>query len=318
MDADRRLSVVVGIFVIGALALFAAAVLSLTAQRGPWIPRYTLLAYFQNGQGLIEGAPVRLAGKDVGIVESVAFSEPGAGKPPVKVTLRVDRSVQERIRADSNATIGTMGLLGDKYVELTMGSAEQPVLGDGQEIAGITPADVFSVIEKGTAALDGIATLADNVNHIVDQFNQARGGARVAQVAEGVSNVMGQVEQGHGLLHSLIYDEYKGGGVESISRSLATLESLLGEIAHGNGLAHQVIYEPGSKQPVVASATQAADRLASILGKIDRGEGTLGLLISDPSLYLDLKTLVGGANRSAVVRTLIRLSTSDGKQAPQP
>src|SRR4030095_417542 len=64
METDRRLSVVVGFFVIGALALFGAAVLSLTAQRGPWLPRYTLVAYFTNGQRLIDGAPVRLPGED--------------------------------------------------------------------------------------------------------------------------------------------------------------------------------------------------------------------------------------------------------------
>jgi len=318
MDGDRRLSVVVGLFVLGALALFAAAVLSLTAQRGPWLPRYTLIAYFGNGQGLIEGAPVRLAGKDVGIVEAVTFSEAGSGKPAVQVRLRVDTSVQERIRSDSNATIGTIGLLGDKYVELTMGSPQAEILGDGAEIASITPADLFEVMQKGTTALDGVAALAGNMNRAVDQFNEAKGGARIAGVAEGISKIVDQVQNGHGLLHSLVYDEYKGGGVESISRSLATLEKLLGEIAHGDGLAHQLIYEPGTKQPAVAKATSAADHLDSILAKIDRGEGTLGLLVSDPSLYQDLKTLLGGANRSAVVKTLIRLSTPGAEETKTP
>lgn len=318
MDSDRRLSVVVGLFVLGALALFAAAVLSLTAQRGPWLPRYTLIAHFSNGQGLIDGAPVRLAGKDVGIVESVSFSEPGSGKPPVAVRLRVDTSVRERIRRDSNATIGTIGLLGDKYVELTMGSPEAEILEDGAEIASITPGDLFEVMQKGTQALDGVATLAANVDRAVDQFNEAKGGARIADAAEGVAKIVDQVQKGHGLLHSLIYDEYKGGGVESISRSLATLEGILREIADGKGLAHQLIYEPGMKQPTIAHATSAAAHLDSILAKIDRGEGTLGLLLTDPSLYDDLKTLLGGANRSAVVRTLIRLSTPSEKEVPAP
>lgn len=318
MDADRRLSVVVGMFVVGALALFAAAVLSLTAQRGPWLPRYTLVAYFSNGQGLIDGAPVRLAGKDVGIVESVAFSETGTGKPPVQVRMRVDTSVRERIREDSRATIGTIGLLGDKYVELTMGSQESEILGDGAEIASITPADLFEVMQKGTQALDGVATLAANVNRAVDQFNEVKGAARIGDAAKGVSEIVEQLQNGKGLLHSLVYDEYKGGGVESISRSLATLETLLGEIAHGKGLAHQLIYEPDTRQKTVATATSAAAHLDSILAKIDRGEGTLGLLIADPSLYQDLKTLLGGANRSAIVRTLIRLSTPDGEKTEAP
>ncbi len=43
----------------------------------------------------------------------------------------------------------------------------------------------------------------------------------------------------------------------------------------------------------------------------DSGEGRVGLLVNDPSLYEDLKILVGGAQRSAVVRSLIRLSVDD-------
>ena len=55
----------------------------------------------------------------------------------------------------------------------------------------------------------------------------------------------------------------------------------------------------------------AGARLNSILAKIDTGEGTLGLLLNDPTLYEDLKRLLGGAQRSAVVRTLIRMSAGD-------
>lgn len=318
MKTDRRLSLVVGSFVLGALALFAAAVLSLTAQRGPWLSRYTLVAYFTNGQGLIEGAPVRLAGKDVGVVETVAFGEARSDKPPVRVKLRVDTSVQDRIRTDSRATIGTIGLLGDKYVELSMGSEQEPMLADGAEIPSITPADLFAVVQKGTEALDGIAELVANANRAISQFNDVKGGARIADAANGISEIVDQVKTGKGLAHSLIYDDYKGGGVESISRSLATLEGVLNEIARGKGLAHKVIYEPESKIEPVAKATSAAGHLDSIFAKIDRGEGTLGLLISDPSLYQDLKTLVGGANRSTMVRSLIRLSTPDQKEPKAP
>ncbi|RIL03478.1 MAG: hypothetical protein DCC71_15155 [Proteobacteria bacterium] len=320
MERDRRLSIVVGLFVLGALALFAVAVVSLTAQRGPWIPRYALVTHFQNVQGLIEGAPVRLAGKDVGVVESVAFGELGGDKPPVRIGLRVDRSVRDRIRADSRASIGTIGLLGDKYVELSMGSPEAPVLDDGAEVPAVTPPDLQEMLAKGTQALDGIATLAANLNRGAEDFNAAKGAVRIAESAKGISQIVEEVQKGEGLLHSLIYDEHKGGEVESIGRSLATLEGILKEIAQGDGLAHQLIYEPGDEQDTVAAATAAAARLDAILAKIERGEGTLGLLVSDPSLYQELRALLGGANRSVVVRSLIKLSSPDGKaeetQAP--
>jgi phospholipid/cholesterol/gamma-HCH transport system substrate-binding protein len=72
---------------------------------------------------------------------------------------------------------------------------------------------------------------------------------------------------------------------------------------------HTLIYEPTSEQEVVVEALEAAARLESILAKVDAGEGTLGLLLNDPTVYEDLKVLLGGAERSLVVRSLIRLST---------
>ena len=45
-----------------------------------------------------------------------------------------------------------------------------------------------------------------------------------------------------------------------------------------------------------------------ILTKIDEGEGTLGLLVNDPRLYEDLKILVGGAQRSLLLRSLIKIA----------
>ncbi len=74
---------------------------------------------------------------------------------------------------------------------------------------------------------------------------------------------------------------------------------------------HTLIYDAPSEQDIVLEAIEARERLNSILAKVDRGEGTFGLLLNDPTLYDDLKRLVGGAERSAVVRTLIRMSTEE-------
>ena len=52
----------------------------------------------------------------------------------MRVDLLIDSSVQERIRSDSVATIGTVGLLGDKYVEIGMGTLEGTVLADGADL----------------------------------------------------------------------------------------------------------------------------------------------------------------------------------------
>jgi phospholipid/cholesterol/gamma-HCH transport system substrate-binding protein len=308
MDRDRRLSLVVGAFVVGILGILAAAILSLSAERGIWTARYRLVTHFANVQGLIEGAPVRLAGKDVGSVEFISFAALGEDRPPVRVVLLVDEGVQHRVRSDSMATIGTIGLLGDKYVEISMGSPEGQVLADGAELASVSPLDLNEVVARGTAAIEGITRLAESVNAVVDEFGRSMGGRGLAEAVGAVGDMAKQVQEGEGLLHSLIYDSYEGSGVQSIERSLATFEDILDEVANGQGILHTLIYEPTQEQDLVMEALAAGANMNSILQKIDRGDGTLGLLVNDPTLYDDLKLLVGGAQRSLLVRSLIRLS----------
>lgn len=313
MERERRLSLVVGIFVVGVLAVLAAAILSLTSERGFWTARYRLVAHFENVQGLVEGAPVRLAGTDVGTVEFISFAALDAGQPPVRVVLLIDEAVKDRIRTDSVASIGTIGLLGDKYIEIGMGTSAGEALADGADLASRSPLDLNDVVARGTEAIDSIATLAGNVNRVVEDFGRHMGGAGMAESVTAVSEIAREIQEGDGLLHSLIYDRYEGSGVESIERSLAIVEEILEAVAHGDGVLHDLIYGSPAEEDIVTQAVQAGARMNRILDKIDRGEGTLGLLLNDPTLYEDLKLLVGGAQRSLVVRSLVRMASDGGR-----
>lgn len=312
MDERRRLALIVGLFVLVALGFAAASVFTLGSRSGLLADHYRLVTYFDNVQGLVAGAPVRLAGKDVGTVEFVTFAPLQADLPSVRVVLRVNQDVQSRIRTDSVASIGTIGLLGDKYVEIQMGTPEGRILQAGDELPSVSPLDFSTAVERGTQALDNIATLTENVNRVVEDFGEAMGGRRIAEATAALTEIVREIQEGEGLLHSLIYDQYEGGGVESIERSLAILEEILGEVAHGEGLLHRLLYEPvDDAQDPVAEMARAAERLRAVLAKVDEGEGTLGLLVNDPSLYEDMRLLLGGAQRSFVVRSLIRLSTDE-------
>ena len=255
----------------------------------------------------------------MGRVESVNLGTRPDGEPAVKVVLVVDEDVQKRIRADSTASIGTIGLLGDRYVEISLGSPNEPILEDGAEIRIANPANIARVIDTGTQALDNIATLAKNLNAVVDGLpGRARTDKGLASSVASVGDILSEIQHGDGLLHSLIYDEYEGGGVASIEKSLVTLEGILDEVATGNGLLHSLVYEPLTEQDVVLEALDAGARLNSILAKIDTGEGTLGLLAERPSLYEDLKQLVGGAERSTLVKTLIQMSGEEKRWTSRP
>jgi phospholipid/cholesterol/gamma-HCH transport system substrate-binding protein len=336
MERNGRLSLVVGAFVIACLGAFAVAVLSLSSEKGIFVEQYTLVAHFENVQGLLPGAPVWLAGKSVGRVAEVGFSSQRRGSP-LRVVLKVDESVGGRIRGDSKASIGTIGVLGDSYVEVSVGAMEVPALSPGDEIEVLNPTNLYEVmarassamdsisvlaedldkeiLTKGSDALSSITALAESMDKVVGSFEEEGGGRKAADAIAAVSGIMIAIEEGDGLLHNLIFDESTGDGVHAAKRSLDSLENVLGqlenimgEVKEGNGLVHSLIYGAPGERDVVMEFIEAGARLNNILAKVDEGNGTIGLMINDPTLFEDLKILLGGAQRSTVVRTLVRMA----------
>ncbi|HEX8953498.1 MAG TPA: MlaD family protein, partial [Polyangia bacterium] len=118
MSNNRRLEIKVGLFVVGALVLGAIGVLLLGKSRHVFEPRVHLHATFADVAGLVQGAPVRVSGVNVGIVSQIMFvhAEP---RPQISVDLQISRAAIGLVRADSVARISGQGLLGDKIVEIT-------------------------------------------------------------------------------------------------------------------------------------------------------------------------------------------------------
>jgi phospholipid/cholesterol/gamma-HCH transport system substrate-binding protein len=311
LERDRRLSLAVGAFFLLALGAFAVIILSLSARTGVWERHYELVARFGDVQGLIASAEVRLAGKRVGQVKSVTFDVSDPEKAGLLVVLQVTEEVREHLKTDSIASIGSAGLLGDRVVDVSLGTVEGAPLPPGAEIPTVDPLDINDAMDQGARALESVATLAENLNEVVKSFDRDSGGKRLAESVGAVGNLIGEVREGDGLLHTLIYEPYEGSAMTDLEGSMASMSSILGEVQNGNGLLHSLIYKKETEQDVVVEALEAGARLNSILAKIDRGEGTLGLILNDPTLYEELKILVGGANRSGVVRTMIRMMSDE-------
>ncbi|MCP5045453.1 MAG: MCE family protein [bacterium] len=342
MEDSRRLSLIVGSFFIASLVALGIAVLSLSSESGLFASHYRVYGHFDDVQGLLPGAPVWMAGKEVGRVEAVEFTEFGSNQP-ILITMRIKLGIQNRVRTDSVASIGTIGVLGDSYIEIQPGSPDGSVLIDGEEIPTISPTNLSAALAQGTEALGAVSSLARNLNAVVSDVREGGVITKAASAVDAASGIILEVEGGSGLLHSLIYDNYAGGGVESIEHSLASLEQILGEVQTGRGVLHSLIY--GGEDEDTLDINDAITSLAGILGEVESGEGllhaliydpetgklsenavsamahldlilervnnadgTLGLLVSDPKLYEDMTVLLGGAQRSTLLRTLVRMA----------
>lgn len=256
----------VGIFVVVILFLFGAGVFAIGSHQKYFQRQYTLWTSFSNISGLIVGAPVSLAGLTVGRVNAIIFPD-DPGDKTIKVELKIKKGVQKRIRGDSIASIQTMGLLGDKYVEISLGSPEHNILQDEDRMPSVNPIDLFTYAAKVEEAIDALNTI------LID-----------------VKEISGQIRGGKGLLHGILYDPAGGELVHNLSAASGSFDTLVKELS---------------------SAAESANK---IVKKVERGEGSLGGIINDPTVYEDLKVILGGAKRSKTIQGLIRYTIRKKKE----
>ncbi len=339
----------VGVFVVFGLALTLVAVFIVGETRRLWEPKVDYRAGFDDVAGLKPGAPVRMGGFDIGAVTDVGH-DGSANDARIYVKMAIVKSESARVRADSVAHIVGKGLLGDKMVEVTQGSAETAPLPANALIHSEDPSDVFAaankVAEATEKAVENLAPLAQalgdpkfandikgtmsDVHSLLDALvhndstmhrllydhkeaeevdellaSASRTTARLDTVLAEVEDLTVHIKEGPGIAHALIYD---GEISKNAAGSIAEIHEDLKAVREGNGIAHAVLYGDTSSQHVMSNLNTMSDDLRVIVGNMREGKGTLGALLVDPTVYEDIKGVVGNVERNEVLRALVRYS----------
>ncbi len=285
----------VGLFVFVALLLGMITLFQLGSGYKLFRKEYNLHTSFKDISGLRTGATVQLAGLDVGIVESINFPK-DLGVKQITVVLRINKNFQDRIRADSVATINTQGLLGDKYVYVSVGSKAKPILKDKQRLPSQETTSIFSLADKASGIMDNIGEASESLNNMFKSIG-GEGENNLRDAIQSLRNTLKQVEKGKGLVHALIYDPRGEKVVGDLAASMKSIKDITA------GLSNDTKKKTAG---IIKNLKIASADLKNILGSIERGEGTIGLLVKDPSLYNDLRALFGRANRNALIKSVVR------------
>ncbi|HEY7655188.1 MAG TPA: MlaD family protein [Methylomirabilota bacterium] len=254
------LQVRIGAFILSGLLVFFGIIYLLGSQARYFERKYDLVAEFTEVGGLIEGATVRLAGVQVGRVTEVNLPEKLGGK--VRVTLTIARRYAERIRRDSEARIATQGLLGDKIVEITLGSEAAPPLKPGETLASAEPFEMQQMFKAGAETMQTVKELAAGLKTTVQ---------RVDRIAK-------EVETGKGLVHALIYDEPEA--LHRLNALLTRTQQLLARAEQGDH-AVGVLLSPESGKSV-RSLLAAMDAIGRGAAQLEARDNLLSALLYDP------------------------------------
>lgn len=290
----------VGIFVMVGLVLAMYVIFMIGGEKQLFEPRFTLTTKFQDISGLRIGAPIQLAGLKVGFVDKIFFS-PDLSQKDVELTLKINRKFQHRIRKDSAATINTQGLLGDKYIFISVGSENQPMLNDGDFIESKEAMSIYSFAEKSGEILEDIKEASKSMRKFFEDMYASKEDLRSS--FKSVRNILNEAEKGDGFIHALLYDPQGKQIVSDIAANLASLKDILGRADTED--------KSGKVGGIMRNIREASKDLKQVMDKINNGEGTIGGLVNDPALYNDLRSLFGRANRNKLLRAVIRSTLAE-------
>ncbi|MBM7112765.1 MCE family protein [Archangium primigenium] len=351
---DRRLALRVGAFVVMALVMAGLVVMLIGKKTHLFEKQVVYLTYFTGVEGLSEHSPVWLNGLEIGRVDGVGFPTT-PGEKRMEVRLKLSAAYAERIRGDTVAELSSLGVLGDKAVNLTLGSLDQPVVAAGGIIPSTTGGDVAAMMKGASKVLEDAVVVSATLRKAAEAYANPAMAEDVAAGVRSLRKLLEEVEKGDGVLHALIYDKETGREVRSLmanasrtaarmDRAIAHVDALLAEVEHGQGTAHALIYGQdganalkelgsaagqlaglladaktnpdgavhqlvyGSAGSMLSDLGSAAADIKQITGMVARGEGSLGAILKDPTVYEDLRQVVGNVKRNKVMRALVRFA----------
>jgi phospholipid/cholesterol/gamma-HCH transport system substrate-binding protein len=154
---------------------------------------------------------------------------------------------------------------------------------------------------------------ADRLSRTMASLEQTA--LQLQQTVSGINEVVARVNQGPGFAHDLIYGDAPTQTLVQFGEAAEEVALTLRGVREGDGLAHSLLYGGDETDDMMGNITAVSRDLRHIVGDIRAGKGTIGALLVDPSVYEDIKVLLGNVQRNRTLRALVRYSIKRDEQA---
>jgi phospholipid/cholesterol/gamma-HCH transport system substrate-binding protein len=287
-----------GIFVI--LAIFAAIfIIEMLGGMDFFHSGYHVSALFNTVQELKAGDSVKMAGVEIGRVETIALAD-----QKVKVTLKLHPDAV--VKTDSKAIIKFTGLMGQNFVALDFGSPDAPRAVDGAVLETEEQPDLSAIMDKLDKAAAGIQRLGDSfsgdkidnllgpLTDFIKQNSSHLGGA-----ISNIEDITGQIASGQGTVGKLIYTDslYNSAlvTVTNLQDAVTEVRQVVNGVSNGQGTLGKLVTD----ETLYNSTTASMTNLNQILLKINQGQGTVGKLVNDQEFYKNAKLSLQKLDKAA-------------------
>jgi phospholipid/cholesterol/gamma-HCH transport system substrate-binding protein len=288
--ADRELTV--GIFVVAGVAAVLLALFTMT-DASTFRGRYVVTTHVPNAGGIRRGDPVQMRGVNIGRIQGFRISPEG-------VAIRLEVEGEYRMPTDSRVELRSAGLLGGMVANVIPGSSTTLARG-GDVLSGSTPETIF----------DQAGKLADESDKVLQRVRALLSEQLVSDVQSGATDM-------RSILKDLaeITSKQKKDLVE-LTASLRRVSEGVEKVATGPELQDAVkrVHSLAGRLESLSDSLERSSRTTeTLLGRIERGEGTLGKLSTDESLYVNASQAVANLNEAVIE---MRRLTEDIRKQPK-
>jgi phospholipid/cholesterol/gamma-HCH transport system substrate-binding protein len=239
--------------------------------------------------GLRVGSPVWYSGIEIGSVKNIEL-HPEYG---TLVTMSINHNVLQFIKKDSKASILTMGLLGDKYVELSVGSPGLETIKPGDIIEGETQIAIKDIVNASSDSITKITQFVEKLESLLEKFEKSEGTVakfltdpsiynNLKTTTETLTEVVKDFKESQGSLKMFIEDPSI---YNKMLDATSSLEDFSTKLNKGKGTLKMLVENP----EIYENLSKASQKLSNILEQINSGEGIAGSLVSDKELAIEMK-----------------------------
>lgn len=242
----------------------------------------TFYAVYPQVSGLVESAPVLINGLKIGQVNSIYLHPDNSGRIVVKFLVETDY----KLPINTVAKIVNTDLIGSKAIELKIGN--KPILlKESDTLISEIQISFQEIVNKKLAQIDSIFT---NIGNILGPENQEH----ISKSLASLTIVLKNLESTSYQLNQLMADEKTRlaniiENLESISKNLKNNNQKLNTIFTNFSSISDTLAKSEIKS-TIANINSTTSNLSAVLSKINKGEGSLGLLVNDDSLYNHIST----------------------------
>lgn len=266
---DKAKKIRLGLFITAGVALFIFAFFYIGSKQNLFTKTFNIYGIFKSVNGLTQGNNVLFAGIKVGTVQSIDI----ISSDEVKVNISIVEKYREFIKKDSEATINSDGLVGNKVLSLSSGTPGSPSIEDGDMLKTVKPLEI-----------------GDILNNLNESSKQAQ------VISKEISEIVTKVNQGSGTLGKLVNE----------SNIYDNLDSLMANFSNSTANINNILSKASGTIDVVAediltlrsSISLITDNIADITTKINSSQSLVGTLLTDTVFANNIKGIMKNTNQT--------------------